>query len=65
MCVDTGQLAQSSYPAAERPGIELATFQSLVRRPNLYTTKPHGVTTAILHNDMPINNVTSIGITFV
>jgi len=34
------QLVQSRYPAAERPGIELMTCRSLVRRPNHYTTEP-------------------------
>jgi len=31
------QLAQSLYSVAKRPEIELATFPSLVRRPNHYT----------------------------
>jgi len=28
------------YPAMHRPGVELAIFRSLVRRPNHYTTEP-------------------------
>jgi len=28
------------YPAMNRPGVELATSRSLVRRPNHYTTEP-------------------------
>jgi len=28
------------YPAVERPGVELATSRSQVRRPNHYTTEP-------------------------
>ena len=27
------------YPAMERPGVELATFRSHIRRPDHYTTK--------------------------
>jgi len=33
------QLAESSYPAVERPGIKLATFRSLVQHPYHYTTE--------------------------
>jgi len=36
------------YPAMERPGVELATSRSLVRRPNHYTTEP---TTYLLNVD--------------
>ena len=35
------QLAQSCYPAAVQPGIQLATSRSLVQRTNHYTTEPH------------------------
>ena len=44
------QLAQSHYLAAERPGIELATSRSLVRRPNHDTTKPRKDTFLITHH---------------
>jgi len=32
------------YPAMHRPGVELATSRSQVRRPNHYTTEPEKVT---------------------
>jgi len=42
------QLAQSRYPAAVRPGIKLATSQSLVRRPT---------TTLLSHTKNMINDL--------
>jgi len=42
------QLAQSCYLAAERPGIKLMTYRSLVQRPNHHITKPHVIQVTVI-----------------
>jgi len=51
MCVLCKQLGLSRYPAAERPGIELANSRSLVGRP---TTTLHYSTVKLLSLDKNI-----------